>query len=208
MVRTYDNSRREQQAQGTREEILETALALLKANPDSTLKIGDVAAAAGVSVPTIYRHFGNKAGVFAAAAHRMSEGMGAPKADWNGTLLEGIATTAQFLEANREQIALAYARPGLADVHRHGTEARDAVYQQALEPHVGHLSGEEARAVSAILRTFTGSAAWLAYRSRHGLSADVAQRAVLWAASALMERLDRDAAKGRDLNHHHPGDDR
>ena len=180
---------------------MNAALAILEAEPDAELKIGDVATKADVSVPTIYRHFGNKDGLFAAAGQALSDRMGAPSVHWGGGLLAALTGMCRFFEANRERIKLALTRPGLANVHRHSAVARDGVFQQGLAPHMQHLSEEEARAVAAIVRTIAGSSAWLDYRERHRLSAQTAARAVTWSMTTLVERLERDAAHHRDLSH-------
>ena len=61
--RTYESQLRVEQAEATRERILE---ALVRAMADglATLSVPAVAREAGVSVPTVYRHFGSKAGLF------------------------------------------------------------------------------------------------------------------------------------------------
>jgi AcrR family transcriptional regulator len=63
--RPYHSQLREQQAQGTRERILEATLRLM-AGGLASLSIPAVAREAGVSVPTIYRHFGTKGALMSA----------------------------------------------------------------------------------------------------------------------------------------------
>jgi len=57
--RPYNNELRAQQAEATRSRILDATIRVM-AGGVGTLSIPDVAREAGVSVPTIYRHFGTK----------------------------------------------------------------------------------------------------------------------------------------------------
>src|SRR3954468_8015348 len=57
--RSYDNSLRTEQAAATRERIVDATIAVLARGP-AELSIPAVAAGAGVSVPTVYRHFASK----------------------------------------------------------------------------------------------------------------------------------------------------
>jgi len=58
--RTYDNAGRAAAAAGTRERILQAGYELFLAHPFPTVTIPRIAAAAGVSVPTVVQHFRTK----------------------------------------------------------------------------------------------------------------------------------------------------
>jgi len=62
--RSYDGSGRRAQAQANRERILATALGLFVVHGYAGTSIADIAAAAGVSVPTVFAHFGSKVELF------------------------------------------------------------------------------------------------------------------------------------------------
>ena len=64
-ARPYRSELREQQADETRERILEATIRVM-AKDAAGLSIPAIAREAGVSVPTVYRHFGNKAALLAA----------------------------------------------------------------------------------------------------------------------------------------------
>src|SRR5436305_1111692 len=66
-VRSYDNTLRREQAEGTRGRILEAVRDLLVESP-SLFSIPAIAARAGVSEPTIYRHFANRGALLDALA--------------------------------------------------------------------------------------------------------------------------------------------
>ena len=62
--RSYDGSGRRARAQANRERILATALGLFVVQGYAGTSIADIAAAAGVSVPTVFAHFGSKVELF------------------------------------------------------------------------------------------------------------------------------------------------
>jgi AcrR family transcriptional regulator len=61
--RSYDSSRRQEQARETRAAVLAAARQLFIADGYAATTMGAVAAAAGVSVETVYKAFGNKPGL-------------------------------------------------------------------------------------------------------------------------------------------------
>ena len=63
----YDNSRRAERAREGRRRVLDAAHGLLVSEGFAGMRLADVAAAAGVSVETIYKQFRNKGGLLKAA---------------------------------------------------------------------------------------------------------------------------------------------
>jgi AcrR family transcriptional regulator len=61
--RRYDSSRRQELARQNRQAILDAARDLLLTNGYAATTIGEIAGQAGVSVETVYKAFGNKAGL-------------------------------------------------------------------------------------------------------------------------------------------------
>lgn len=66
--RSYDSSRRQEQAKQTRASILDSAWRLFQADGYAATTIGAIAASAGVSVETVYKSFGGKPGLLEAIA--------------------------------------------------------------------------------------------------------------------------------------------
>jgi AcrR family transcriptional regulator len=62
--RSYDGSGRRAQAQANRERILAAALGLFVMQGYAGTSIADISVAAGVSVPTVFAHFGSKVELF------------------------------------------------------------------------------------------------------------------------------------------------
>ena len=65
-ARQYDSSRRQAQARETRAAVLDTARTLFLERGYASTTVGEIAAAVGVSIETVYKAFGNKAGLLKA----------------------------------------------------------------------------------------------------------------------------------------------
>ncbi len=92
--RPYDTSLRREQAAATRERIVTSGCELLHAGSIrdwKRLTVRGVAARAGVSERTVYRHFGNERGLTDAVMHRLEQEAGI---DLEGMALDDIATVA------------------------------------------------------------------------------------------------------------------
>ncbi len=66
--RSYDGASRAQKAERTAERVLLEAVRLFATEPFDRVTLASVAEAAGVTIPTLQRGFGNKEGLFAACA--------------------------------------------------------------------------------------------------------------------------------------------
>ena len=72
-MRAYVQSVRAQQTADTEARIVEEAERLFSTEPFDRVTLASIAGAAGVTIPTVQRRFGNKDGVFAAVADRVRE---------------------------------------------------------------------------------------------------------------------------------------
>jgi AcrR family transcriptional regulator len=127
MKREYRSSTREEQARRTRSRIRRAARTLFSRNGVAGTTIAEIAAAAGVSAPTVYAAYESKAGIVLAMLEDMEEGAGI------GPRLE-----AMFEEADsRRQLRLfVAAHTGL---FREGSDVLKAALQAAEDPDVAGL---------------------------------------------------------------------
>ncbi len=86
--RRYDSIRRREQARQTREAILEVARTLLLRDGFGPTTIGAIAAGAQVSVETIYKAFGGKAGLVRAICEQALAGAGPVPAETRSDALQ------------------------------------------------------------------------------------------------------------------------
>lgn len=87
--RRYDSGARRRQAEETREAVLDAAQRLFLAGGFAGTAIADVAAAAGVSVETVYKRFRGKAGLVRAIRERALAGEGPVHAEQRSDALRG-----------------------------------------------------------------------------------------------------------------------
>ncbi|MBO2450821.1 TetR/AcrR family transcriptional regulator [Actinomadura barringtoniae] len=76
MKRAYTMSARARSAEATRQRVLAAAVTLLKRRMRSDIRLEDVAAEAGVSVPTVLRAYGTRAQLVDLALAQVLEGIG------------------------------------------------------------------------------------------------------------------------------------
>jgi AcrR family transcriptional regulator len=86
--RSYDSSRRKEQAEQTRLEIIEVARGQFLENGFVATTIASIASEAGVSVDTIYKTFGGKAGVLRAIYEQGLTGQGTIPAEIRSDALQ------------------------------------------------------------------------------------------------------------------------
>jgi AcrR family transcriptional regulator len=88
--RSYDASRRRAQAERTREALVDAARDLLLAQGYAATTVAEVAAACEVSVESVYKRFGGKAGLVRAVVTRALRGTGSVPAE---TRSDALAAT-------------------------------------------------------------------------------------------------------------------
>jgi AcrR family transcriptional regulator len=186
-------SLRERQAGHVRRAVLEAAIAALETRDAEDLSMADLAAAAGVSLRTLYRYFPDRASLLQAAGERLYAELGV---EFEIAAPQDIA--ASFRDAARRLSA----RPRLArtlvrsragrmtrsGVRRHRVEA----IRTALEPMAGTLDPDLARRAAAVITHLCSAASWVAVADESGLPDPEAQEAVAWAIEVLVGSLRQD----------------
>lgn len=113
--RSYRSGRRQQQAEATRERIVDCARELFLSAGFGATTIGKIAESAGVAPPTVYAVFGSKQGLLVALLDDMGrradrlafeQAMQAAAGDPQRQLAEAIAFNIRFFEQNIELISL------------------------------------------------------------------------------------------------------
>ena len=203
-VRTYDNTLRRHQAEDTRRRILEAVCELLVESPAS-VQIPEIAARAGVSEPTVYRHFPNRDALLAAAAAFVSASMGAPPAPPAAEDLPATSmAVAAYFERNARWIRAALAEPLLRPLRQAGRQRRLDERRRLLAPAVAHLSPDDRRVALAAIGAVARADTWDCLTRELGLSSEEAGRATAWVLQSLLDAL----ARGRRQNRAALVDDR
>jgi AcrR family transcriptional regulator len=100
VTRAYRLGRREDSAAGTRQRILDVATEMMTAAGFHPVAIDEIAARAGTSRPTVYRHFGSKLGLFEAVAWNVLATAGIGRLDEARQLSDPVEALREFLRAN------------------------------------------------------------------------------------------------------------
>lgn len=144
-ARSYDSPTRRAQAEKTRRQIADAARTLFVERGWSGTRVRDVAAAAGVSEPTVYAVYGTKAGLAMALLDSLTAAVDLPRHMSELEAAEGdpprqiaalVAIDRQLFEHGADAIAVireaGRSNPDLAPVYaagrRQGEEARRRVY--------------------------------------------------------------------------------
>jgi AcrR family transcriptional regulator len=196
-TRTYRSDLRAQQSDETRARILDAALKVI-ARGLATLSIPAVAREAGVSVPTVYRHFGTKADLLAELYPHVARRAGfdgLPDPASLEDVREGVRAIFARLDAMDDLARAALASP-IADQVRHATMperyARIRRLGDSIEPKLAEADHERITRLMVIL---TSSSALRTWRDHLGSTVEEAADDIDWivraAIAAAHERNDR-----------------
>lgn len=186
--RKYTSELREAQAEATRDRILDAVVEVLADGVDA-LSIPAVAERAGVSVGTVYRHFGDKAGLLRALIPHAARRTGT-EIKWVPDSLEEIDDMVRkvfrHFENTDDLLRAAFASRIGREVRVQGTPERLELFMETfrridpgLEPaHVDHLAR-----LTLILTT---SEAYQQWKDRLGMSPEEAAAEVMWGIRAML----------------------
>jgi AcrR family transcriptional regulator len=181
---------RERQAEQVRADVLDAVVAQLEGRLIDDISMADIAAAAGVSLRTLYRYFPDRAALLHAAGDHLYGSLGV---SYQITGADDVA--ASFLDAARRLSK----RPALTRAlvqTTAGRAARSSVRGQrvdairtALKPLTDGLDPDLARRATAVVAHLCSAASWVAVSDDSGLDDNDAQQAVAWAIDTLISAL-------------------
>jgi AcrR family transcriptional regulator len=187
-TRPYRSELRDRQADETRRRILDATVRVMGRGM-ATASIPAIAREAGVSVPTVYRHFGTKGDLFAALY---------PHVVYRGTMARlelpdsldgfGPGLRRQFasLDAIGDVERAAMASPAGEEARRSNMPARVARTRELADAIVPAGSTIDRERLTRLLVVLTGQAAFRTWRDHLGSSPDEAADDVEWAVRTLI----------------------
>jgi AcrR family transcriptional regulator len=196
--RSYDSPLRRAQAAGTRDRILEAVSELVAAGAIGELTVPAVAARAGVTVRTVYRHFPTRTDMVDAMQKWALQRMGA--LTWPKDVNELLAFPVPLFEAfdrNRPLVEAQLGAAGIA-VRREGKERRVELLRGTLAEVLARCPADMQRGALGVIKHLLSASAWQALRDDVGLDGTQAGRAVTWAIGVLVEDLRRSNTGGAD----------
>ena len=187
-ARAYQSDLRAEQAEDTRRRILDAALRVMTTGL-ARLSVPAVAREAGVSVPTVYRHFGTKGDLLSEMyphAARRAGLDGVPDPSSVDDVKSAVRAVIERLDALDDVSRAAFASP-IADEVRHATMpgrfARIRRLGEAIEP---PLSGADLDRITRLLVVLISQSALRTWRDHLGVSAEQAAEDVDWVLRAAI----------------------
>ena len=185
-ARAYDSELRAEQTDATRRKILD-ALVRTMGRGVAALSIPAVAREAGVSVPTVYRHFKSKAALVAALAPHLVGRTGL----MDPALMESADLPTLVHEMYRRNAGVdAEVRAALAselgqEARRRMMPQRVALARRTIGEHLPGMTGDDLDRFTRVFLILTSSATMRAYKDYLGMDAAQAADDVAWVAEAL-----------------------
>jgi len=195
-TRGYSSELRAQQADATRARILDATVRVM-ARGLASVSMPEVAREAGVSVPTVYRHFGSKEDLLAAIYPHVARRVGLDKVPDPVTfddLRDGIRTVFEKVDTYSDLERAAVASPG-ADVTRRLTMPqrlrRLSQFADSVQPRLARADRER---ITRLLVVLTASSSLRMWRDHLDVSVEQAADDIDWvmrASIAASRRNDR-----------------
>ena len=186
--RSYRSELRAEQAKETRVRILDATVRVL-ARGEATLSIPAIARGAGVSVPTVYRHFGTKADLLASVYPHLVRRTGVD-------LLEGPRSVEEFgqmlrklwqrLDELGDEGRAVMASPAAEEARRANMPERIKMSRQFMAAVAPAASAADRERISRIMLVLASSAAQRAWRDYFGVPVDEAADDVEWTLRTLI----------------------
>ena len=191
--RTYSSKLREQQAEDTRARILDAAIRVM-ADGLAYVSIPAVARQAGVSVPTVYRHFATKRDLLGAVYPHSVRSAGLDKLvppRSMDELREGVRSYFDRTDSLDDLARAAMASAASDEVRRLNMSERLAIFRRIADSIEPKLEEADRDRITRLLMILTGSSALRMWRDHLGLSVDEAADDVDWIVKAAIEASTR-----------------
>jgi AcrR family transcriptional regulator len=191
-LRPYESPLRDEQAEVTRQRILD-ALVRTMGKGVAGLSVPAVAAEAGVSVPTVYRHFRTKADLVAALAPYLARKTGLM--EFPEVAGDDLAAAARELYRRNEtmdaEVRAAMASQLGQEVRRRTMPDRVSLIRKNVAQRVPGLSATDLDRLTRVLLILMSSATMRAYKDYLGMNATDAAEDVAWTIGILQRSLRR-----------------
>ena len=175
----------------TRELILDAVTSLLDDRRADEVTTRDIAAAAGVSERTVYRHFPDRGALLDGLSQRLPHLTGRPSFEV-GDLDELAPTSRRLMEVLDEHYVVARAEAVFnADPRRFAADTRTNTRDmcELLATGLPELSEREQLRIAAVIRCLVSSQAWLRMREEFGVSGVESGPVVAWVVDTIIREL-------------------
>lgn len=187
-ARVYRSELRAEQAEATRGRILEAAVRVIDGGI-ALVSIPAVAREAGVSVPTIYRHFATKRDLLAAVYPHVVRRAGLEELVMPRSmdeLMDGLRAYFERTDSLGDLARVAMASPASEAVRALNMPDRLAMFRRLADSIVPKPSEEESDRIARLLVVLTASSALRLWRDQLGSSVEEAADDVDWVIRAVI----------------------
>ena len=187
-ARTYRSQLRAEQAEETRARILDATLRVM-AGGVAFVSIPHVAREAGVSVPTVYRHFATKRELLAAVYPHVMRQAGLSDLVLPRTmdeLRQGLRPYFERTDSLGDLARAAQASPGAEETRRINMPDRVAMFRRLADSLEPKPSPQDRDRIARLLVVLLASSALRLWRDQLGSSVEEAADDVDWAIHALI----------------------
>jgi len=187
----YTSTLRDRQVAQTREFILDAVTTLLGDRRADEVTTRDIAAAAGVSERTVYRHFPDRDSLLEGLSQRLPQLDGVKPSCGMG--LDDIAPTSRrlmelldehYVTARAEAVFNADPRRFAAD-----TQANTREMRETLAKGLPELGEREQLRIAAVIRCLVSTQAWLRMREEFGVPGTESGPVVAWVIDTIIREL-------------------
>jgi AcrR family transcriptional regulator len=190
-TRQYSSPLRDEQANRTREQILDALTTLLGEHRADEITTRMIAEGAGVSQPTVYRHFPDRTALMEGLAARveyLAEGFGPLPTtidDWMARAVDMFATADEHAVAATADVILN------SDPRRYSgpSRQRSESLLQSLAQAFPELDARDQVRVGAVYRVLASAQTWLRLREEFGMTGAESGEVVGWALGVLTNAL-------------------
>jgi AcrR family transcriptional regulator len=187
---TAMSSLRERQAEHVREAVLQAAISELESKAVDDVSMSDVAAAAGISLRTLYRYFPDRGSLLQAAGEHLYETLGVPYRIANPDDISPSFREAARRLSSRPALTRALVQTTAGRAARSATRGqRVEAIRAALKPLTEDLDAGTARRATAVIAHLCSAVSWVTITDDSGLDDADAQKAVAWAIDTLVTAL-------------------
>jgi AcrR family transcriptional regulator len=156
-TRPYTMTTRARSVQETRDRIVDACVDLHGERPVAEIGLDDIAARAGVSVQTVLRHFGNRAGLVEASFERAQQTVTDERRTPVGDVTAAVRVIVDHYEHRGDRALLMLAQEGHEALMRRITDAGKALHRAWVEevfaPFLTHADDGEALADLLVVAT-------------------------------------------------------
>lgn len=192
MSKPYTSPLRDRQVAQTRDFILDAVTTLLADRRADEVTTRDIAAAAGVSERTVYRHFPDREALLEGLSQRLLR-LDGVRPSFDVATLEEIAPTSRRLMALLdEHYVIARAEAVFnADPRRFAADTKSNTrhLRELLATTMPDLSEREQLRIAAVLRCLVSTQAWLRMREECGVPGSESGPVVEWVIDLVVREL-------------------